>query len=80
MTRSFSLAAALALVACGPPEAPETLDDLSSFLFEHVWDEDEEYLEVGLANLSAWLDDNFEANTDEDALDADTQEAAADET
>ena len=48
-------------VACGPPEAPETLDDLSSFLFEHVWDEDEAYLEVGIANLSTWLETNFEA-------------------
>ena len=61
MTRCLPLAASLALIACGPPEAPETLDDLSSFLFEHVWDEDEVYLEVGLANLSEWLEDNFEA-------------------
>jgi len=47
-------------VACGPPDAPETLDDLSSFLFEHVWDEDEAYLEVGIDNLVEWLDTNFE--------------------
>ena len=47
-------------VACRPPEAPESLDELSSFLFEHVWDADEAYLEVGLENLDAWLDENFE--------------------
>ena len=61
MKRIFLPFLSVCTIACGPPDAPETLDDLSSFLFEHVWDEDEAYLEVGLANLSAWLDDNFES-------------------
>jgi len=52
------------LVACGPPEAPETLDDLSSFLFEHVWDADEAHLEVGIQNLTDWLESNFEETAD----------------
>jgi hypothetical protein len=46
---------ALSLLACRPPQAPETLDDLSSFLYEHTWDEDAEYLSVGLDNLEVWL-------------------------
>jgi hypothetical protein len=45
----------LSLIACRPPQAPETLDDLSSFLYEHTWDDDEEYLLVGLTNLEVWL-------------------------
>ena len=53
----FISAGALLCVACRPPEAPETLDDLASYLFEHTWDEDERYLQPGLSNLEAWLED-----------------------
>lgn len=46
--------------SCRPPEAPETLDELASYLFEHVWDDDEDYLQPGLENLVVWLDAHFE--------------------
>jgi hypothetical protein len=49
----------LTLFACRPPQAPKTLDDLSSFLYEHVWDDDEDFLEVGLENLELWLQDHM---------------------
>lgn len=55
---------ALAGVACRPPEAPETLDDLASFLFAHTWDDDEDYLQPGLENLMLWLDTNFEQTSE----------------
>ena len=51
-------------MGCRPPEAPSTLDDLSSFLFEHTWDEEADYLEVGAENLTLWLVDNMEATND----------------
>lgn len=50
---------AFVVVGCRPPEAPETLDELASFLFEHTWDDDESYLEPGLINLQEWLEDGF---------------------
>jgi hypothetical protein len=65
------------LVACGPPQAPETLDDLSSFLFEHTWDEDEAYLEVGIENLDTWLDTHFEATAEGYEVTNLSQEAVA---
>jgi len=64
-------------VACGPPEAPKTLDDLSSFLFEHVWDANEDYLVVGIENLDTWLKDNFESTEDGYSVTNLTQEAVA---
>lgn len=56
--------ASLGLLGCRPPEAPETLDELASFLFEHTWDEDETYLEPGLENLLVWLDAHFEETSE----------------
>jgi len=47
-----------------PPEAPATLDDLCGYLYAHHADEDPEALEVGVANLDAWLDQNLEATKD----------------
>lgn len=45
------------LVGCKrPPEAPQELDELVGYLFEHVETEDSAYLEVGAVNLDAWLD------------------------
>lgn len=38
-----------------PPDAPQELDELVGYLFEHVDNEDPAYLEVGAANLDAWL-------------------------
>ncbi len=47
-----------ALVACkpAPPDAPEELDQLVGFLFEHVDDDEADYLQVGAVNTDAWLD------------------------
>ena len=65
MLRSgFCWAGSLLVVACRPPEAPETLDELASYLFEHTWDEDERYLQPGLANLEAWLQEHFEETSE----------------
>ncbi len=53
----------LVLLAAGcksPPEAPEDLHDLASYLFEHSWDEDQEALVVGLEQLTTWLEANQE--------------------
>jgi len=38
-----------------PPDAPEALDELASFLYEHTMDEEDDYLQVGITNLNAWL-------------------------
>lgn len=38
-----------------PPDAPETLDDLASYLYEHVMDDEDDYLIAGIGNLEAWL-------------------------
>lgn len=65
------------LVACGPPEAPETLDELSSFLFEHVWDAEEDFLLAGIENLDTWLDTNFEATEEGYSVTNLSQEAVA---
>jgi hypothetical protein len=62
---ALPLLAPLALLsACRPPpDAPEKLEDLCGYLYDHVGDEDDEALAVGLNNLRAWLNkgDNFEA-------------------
>lgn len=48
------------LPACRkPPEAPDKLEQLAGYLFEHMGDEDPEALGVGVANLDAWLDKNM---------------------
>jgi hypothetical protein len=63
--KAFSLVLCLwSVAACRPPEAPETLDDLASFLFAHTWDEDEAYLQPGLENLMVWLDANFDQTSE----------------
>ena len=51
------------LAGCAPPpDAPEALEDLCGYLYDHIGDEDDEALVVGLQNLRAWIDkgDNFE--------------------
>ncbi len=58
----WALGGGLLLGGCqAPPDAPEELEDLSAFLFEHLADEDPAALELGVDNLAAWLDDNLEA-------------------
>ncbi|MEL6347155.1 MAG: hypothetical protein AAFV53_28835 [Myxococcota bacterium] len=59
------LTLSLSTVACAPPVAPAELQELACFLFEHADDEDDEYLQVGLQNLSAWLDGNHEEDIEE---------------
>jgi hypothetical protein len=43
-----------------PPEAPQKLEDLCAFLFEHFDDEDPAELAQGVANLEVWLGRHFE--------------------
>jgi hypothetical protein len=43
-----------------PPDAPESLDELCSYIYEHVMDEEDEYLVAGLENLVPWLEEHFE--------------------
>lgn len=52
-------------VACAPPEAPLELQQLACFLFEHADDEDPAYLQAGVDNLSAWLDQDHEEDIEE---------------
>ena len=42
------------------PEAPETLEELTNYLFEHFDDEEPESLQAGVLNLEAWLEGNME--------------------
>jgi hypothetical protein len=42
------------------PEAPETLEEITNYLFEHFDDDDPLALESGLINLETWLDANME--------------------
>jgi hypothetical protein len=66
MTRPLALLA-LSLLMAGcprPPDAPETLDELCSYLFEHQPDETDEALAAGLSNLDLWLDDHWDETGD----------------
>ena len=45
-------------VACGPPQAPEELDDIMSYLFEHHQERSTAALRQGTENLDAWLLNN----------------------
>jgi hypothetical protein len=49
----------LALACKAPPDAPTEMNELTSYLFVHMGDEDPEYLEAGMANLQTWVDDNW---------------------
>lgn len=60
LPRPLLLALLLPLAACQPPpEAPEDLDELCSFLFEHHSDEDLAYMQAGVDNLVIWLDEHI---------------------
>ena len=51
----------LLLAACrAPPAAPAALDDLCSWLFAHVLDEDPTAMDAGAARLSAWAEAHWE--------------------
>ena len=47
-------------LGCRPPEAPKDLDQLSSYMFGHVWDDDDTELQAGLSSLRTWLQNNLE--------------------
>ncbi len=47
-----------------PPDAPETLDDLASYLFLHMGDEEPDALLAGLDNLDLWMEENNETAID----------------
>ena len=49
----------LALACKPPPDAPTEMNELTSYLFVHLGDEDSEYLEAGMANLQTWVNDNW---------------------
>lgn len=51
---------ALLTIACAPPDAPETLDKLGSYLFEEFENPDKRYLEEGVKNLQEWVEENRE--------------------
>jgi hypothetical protein len=56
----LAMTALLLGVSCkGLPDAPAALDDLASFLYEHVMDEDDDYLLAGIGNLNTWLAADF---------------------
>ena len=46
----------LALACKPPPDAPTEMNELTSYLFVHMGDEDPEYLEAGMTNLQTWVE------------------------
>ena len=75
----LAMTAVLLGMGCkGKPEAPEALDELASFLFEHVMDEEDDYLLVGVENLNAWLAADFDPDEDNDGDFATNFDATAD--
>lgn len=70
-----SLFFALFLIGCKPPpEAPQELDQLVGYLFEHLPDEEPDALEAGVENTRLWLsehlDDTLEGYTVDTLSDA----------
>lgn len=69
----------LALLGCKPPpDAPEELDALVGYLFQHTDDEEDEPLVVGAGNLDAWLTARLEETLEGYAVDQ-LSEAAVEE-
>lgn len=59
------LLAALAAAGCKrPPEAPETLDELGVYLYEHHADDSDKFTHAGLENLDTWLGEHIEETLD----------------
>jgi len=61
----------------GKPDAPEALDDLASFLYEHTMDDEDDYLEVGIENLNTWLAAEFVPDEENDEAFSSNFEATA---
>lgn len=56
MRSILTVLCALAATGCKPPpDAPDKLKELCSYLFEHLGDEDETEMVAGLDNLDIWL-------------------------
>ena len=47
-----------------PPDAPQNLDDLMSYLFEHTLDDRPDALVAGVENLTTWLESHLEETFD----------------
>ena len=69
----------LCLTGCGdrPPTAPSEFQELSSFLFEHMMDEDPQDLALGLENLYQWVVDNHQSSSKGYVINQLTPEAMA---
>ena len=67
----------VSLWGCGdrPPTAPSEFQDLTSFLFEHMMDEDPKDLALGLENLYAWISENHDKSKNGYVVNALTEEA-----
>ena len=50
----------LSLACKAPPDAPTEMNELTSYLFMHMRDEDSEFLEAGMSNLQTWVENNWE--------------------
>lgn len=49
------------LAACkGPPDAPATLDDLCSYMYSHLPDEDPAAMEAASDQIQAWMEANWQ--------------------
>jgi hypothetical protein len=59
--RWIVLGIVVCVVGCKrPPEAPETLDELCAYLYEHHVDDEPEWTQAGLDNLDRWLDSHWD--------------------
>ena len=56
----LSALSVLAVGCAAPPDAPDKLEELAAFLFDHTADDDPAELEAGVANLDTWLEANME--------------------
>lgn len=52
-------------VGCAPPEAPQDLQQLAYFIFDHIDDEEDETLKVAVENLYVWFDTDQEEDIEE---------------
>ena len=66
-------------IGCGdrPATAPNEFQELSSFLFEHMMDEDPRDLALGLENLHNWVSENHNSSKNGYVINTLTEEAMA---
>lgn len=59
------LVLAMAAAGCAAPsQAPEELNQLTAFIFEHAQDEDSALLQQGVANLETWMSKRLDETKD----------------